>query len=71
MVGIEEIAVYIPPARISNFGRKTQFNFDDQFIEEKLGVAQVAVKGKDEKLLTWEWLLSMLLFRNQASIPHE
>lgn len=49
MVGIEDIAVYIPPARISNFDRKAQFQFDDQFIEEKLGVAQVAVKGEGEQ----------------------
>lgn len=49
MLGIEEIGFYIPAERISNYERKEQFGIDDYFIEEKIGVKQVAVKGADEE----------------------
>jgi 3-oxoacyl-[acyl-carrier-protein] synthase III len=48
MLGIEEIGFYIPAERISNYQRKEQFGIDDYFIEEKIGIKQVAVKGSDE-----------------------
>ncbi len=48
MLGIEEIGFYIPAGRISNYQRKKQFGIDDHFIEEKIGIKQVAVKGSDE-----------------------
>jgi 3-oxoacyl-[acyl-carrier-protein] synthase-3 len=48
MLGIEEIGYYIPAGRVSNYGRKEQYGIDDHFIEEKIGVKQVAVKGPDE-----------------------
>lgn len=48
MLGIETIASYIPADRISNFERKELFEIDDYFIEEKLGIARLAIKGKDE-----------------------
>jgi 3-oxoacyl-[acyl-carrier-protein] synthase-3 len=49
MLGIEEIGYYIPTGRISNYQRKEQFGIDDYFIEEKIGVKQVAIKGSDEE----------------------
>lgn len=49
MLGIEEIGFYIPAEKISNYERKEQFGIDDHFIEEKIGVKQVAVKGPDEE----------------------
>jgi 3-oxoacyl-[acyl-carrier-protein] synthase-3 len=49
MLGIEEIGFYIPGQRISNYRRKEQFGIDDHFIEEKIGIRQVAVKGSDEE----------------------
>jgi 3-oxoacyl-[acyl-carrier-protein] synthase III len=52
MLGIEEIGFYIPADRISNYQRKEQFGIDDHFIEEKIGVKQVAVKGSDEDTST-------------------
>lgn len=48
MLGIEEIGVYIPEGRISNYDRKQQFGIDDHFIEQKIGVRQVSVKNDDE-----------------------
>jgi 3-oxoacyl-[acyl-carrier-protein] synthase-3 len=48
-LGIESIASYIPERRISNYDRKKQFGLDDSFIENKLGVKAVAVKGDDEE----------------------
>jgi len=48
MLGIEEIGFYIPAERISNYKRKEQFGIDDHFIEEKIGIRQVAVKDSGE-----------------------
>ncbi|NOY12329.1 MAG: ketoacyl-ACP synthase III [Deltaproteobacteria bacterium] len=49
MLGIEEIGFYIPTKKISNYRRKEQFGIDDHFIEEKIGVKQIAVKDSDEE----------------------
>ena len=48
MLGIEEIGVYIPTEKTSNYQRKEQFGIDDHFIEKKIGIKQVAVKAADE-----------------------
>ena len=48
MLGIEEIGSYIPHGRISNYSRKEKFGITDQFIEEKIGVAEVSLKEKEE-----------------------
>jgi len=48
MIGIEEIASYIPEKRISNYDKKEEYAIDDYFIEEKIGVKHVAVKDKNE-----------------------
>jgi len=49
MIGITEIGSYIPPKRLSNIERKEQFDTDEDFIYNKIGVAQVAVKSADEE----------------------
>jgi 3-oxoacyl-[acyl-carrier-protein] synthase-3 len=49
MIGIQAIGVYIPEKRVSNYNKKVQFNLDDHFIEEKLGVTHVAVKGANDQ----------------------
>ncbi len=48
MIGIKAIASYIPENRISNYDRKAEFEIDDSFICDKIGVQRRAVKGKDE-----------------------
>lgn len=48
MLGIENIAAYIPEKRISNFSRKERFGMSNDFIENKLGVGSVAVKESTE-----------------------
>lgn len=48
MLGIEEIAYYIPERRVSNYDRKEKFNITDEFIKEKVGVEQTAVKADNE-----------------------
>ncbi|MFA6567956.1 MAG: ketoacyl-ACP synthase III [Victivallales bacterium] len=48
MLGIEEIGSYIPHGRISNYSRKEKFGITDQFIEDKIGVAEVSLKEKEE-----------------------
>jgi len=49
MIGIEDIASYIPPNFESNFNKKTCFEVDDDFIINKLGVEQVSRKSPDEE----------------------
>lgn len=48
MLGIEEIGFYIPEKRLSNYLRKEQYGIDDHFIDEKIGIKQVAIKAADE-----------------------
>jgi 3-oxoacyl-[acyl-carrier-protein] synthase-3 len=49
MIGIEEIASYIPAKRISNYERKNAFAIDNKFIEDKLGVKYISVKDEMEE----------------------
>lgn len=48
MLGIEEVAFYIPEKRISNYDKKDKFDISDEFIKEKIGVEEIAVKSFDE-----------------------
>lgn len=49
MIGITEIGSYIPSKRISNIERKEQFDADEDFIYNKIGVSKIAVKDTDEE----------------------
>jgi 3-oxoacyl-[acyl-carrier-protein] synthase-3 len=49
MLGIQEIGVYIPESRVSNYDRKDKFDIDDNFIEKKIGVKSISLKKKSEK----------------------
>lgn len=49
MLGIKNIASYLPQKKISNYDKKIQFDLDDDFIENKIGVKSHCVKEKDEK----------------------
>ena len=48
MLGIQEIGVYIPRTRVSNYPKKEQFGIDDAFIETKIGVRQRSRKDPGE-----------------------
>jgi 3-oxoacyl-[acyl-carrier-protein] synthase-3 len=48
MIGITEIGSYIPNKRLSNIERKEQFDTDEDFIYNKIGVSKVAIKDTDE-----------------------
>ncbi len=48
MIGITHIGSYIPKGRISNIERKTQFETDDNFIHNKVGIVNVSVKKTEE-----------------------
>lgn len=48
MIGIKEIAYYIPQRFESNFDKKSRFNVDDNFIINKIGVLQVSRKATYE-----------------------
>jgi len=45
MLGIEEIAYYIPEKRVSNYNRKEKFGINDEFIRNRIGVEEIAVKS--------------------------
>lgn len=49
MLGIKEIATYLPEKKVSNYDKKEKFDFDDDFIENKIGVKFHTVKEDDEK----------------------
>ena len=49
MIGIQEIASYIPEKRISNYSRKEKFEITDEFIKDKIGVENVSVKDDSEE----------------------
>ena len=49
MVGIKEIASYLPKSKISNYEKKEKFDIDDHFIKNKIGVEYHTLKEKDEK----------------------
>jgi 3-oxoacyl-[acyl-carrier-protein] synthase III len=48
MIGICNIATYIPENRINNLDRKKEFNISDDFIVNKLGVQKVSRKRPNE-----------------------
>lgn len=48
MIGIEDIAVYVPEGRASNRDVMAKFEVDESFLAEKIGVLQRAVKEPDE-----------------------
>lgn len=45
MIGIQEIGSYLPEKRLSNYDLKEKFEIDDVFIEDKIGVRKVSIKG--------------------------
>ena len=48
MIGIQEIASYIPARRISNYTKESKFGINDEFIKDKIGVEHIAVKDDSE-----------------------
>lgn len=48
MTGIEAIAVYLPEQRASNLALCEQFEVDEAFLKEKIGVLNRALKDADE-----------------------
>ena len=49
IIGIEQIASYIPENRISNLERLDEFNITRDFVYDKIGVTHVARKGENEE----------------------
>jgi 3-oxoacyl-[acyl-carrier-protein] synthase III len=48
MLGITDIGIYLPDNRISNYDRKELFDISDDFIEHKIGIKEIALKGANE-----------------------
>ncbi|HIP26702.1 MAG TPA: ketoacyl-ACP synthase III [Flavobacteriaceae bacterium] len=49
MLGIKEIASYLPRKKVSNYDKKEKFELDDDFIESKIGVKFHCLKENEEK----------------------
>lgn len=49
MLGIKNIASFLPEKKISNYDKKEKFELDDDFIENKIGVKSQTLKEKHEK----------------------
>ena len=49
MIGIQAVASYIPPLRESNYDKKEQFEIDDEFIDNKIGVREKARRADHEE----------------------
>ena len=49
MLGIQEIASYLPEKKVSNYDKREKFDLDDDFIKNKIGVEYHTLKEKDEK----------------------
>lgn len=49
MVGIKSVAYYIPEKKRSNYTQKDKFQIDDDFIENRIGIKQVALKEEHEE----------------------
>ena len=49
MLGIQQIASYIPQTKISNYDKKEKFEVDNNFIENKLGVISQSIKENTDK----------------------
>ena len=49
MLGIKEIASYLPEKKVSNYDKKDKFDLDDDFIENKIGVRSQCLKEELEK----------------------
>lgn len=49
MLGIKEIATYLPEKKASNYDKKEKFEIDDDFIENKIGVKFHTIKEDHEK----------------------
>jgi len=47
-VGIEAIAAYVPSGRRSNLDRLAAFGITEDFIDSKIGVRELPVRGQDE-----------------------
>lgn len=48
MLGIKDIAVYVPERRSSNRDLMTRFDVDENFLREKIGVLERSLKSADE-----------------------
>ena len=60
MIGIENIGIYIPKERASNYELKEKFSMDNSFIEDKIGVKNVSRKAENEDTSD----LAVLAFEN-------
>jgi len=49
MLGIKQIASYLPQNKISNYDKKEKFGLVDDFIENKIGVKSYCLKDENEK----------------------
>jgi len=69
MIGIRAVASYLPKDRINNFDRQKAFEFEDEFLEKKIGFLSVSRKGADEDTSDMCCAAFDLLVRNGGVDP--
>lgn len=71
MIGIEDIAVYIPPQRVSNLEMQASLDVDETFLRDKIGVIKRAVKAPNENTSDLAYKALQALLEKTALAPKE
>ncbi|HTA64693.1 MAG TPA: ketoacyl-ACP synthase III [Xanthomonadaceae bacterium] len=66
MLGIQAIASYVPEGRASNAALAGRFELDEQFLKDKIGVLERAVKAPNEDTSDLAWLALERLIEQQG-----
>ena len=69
MIGIQDIAVYIPPQRVSNLEVQTSLDVDEAFLRDKIGVTERAVKASNEDTSDLAYKALQALLEKTALAP--
>ena len=69
MIGIQDIAVYIPPQRVSNLEVQASLDVDEAFLRDKIGVTERAVKASNEDTSDLAYKALQALLEKTALAP--
>lgn len=71
MIGIQDIAVYLPEGRASNLDLMSRFDVDENFLTEKIGVRRRTIKAPDEETSDMALKALELLIQRQGLVREE
>jgi 3-oxoacyl-[acyl-carrier-protein] synthase-3 len=69
MLGIKAIASYVPEGRKSNLDLAAQFELEEDFLRDKIGVIERAIKGADQDTSDLAFLALQKLMEDQSLTP--